>query len=116
MSMPMASSPAGVPARRAKKNARKRTQTDRIFARVSRHQKDLFERAAQLEGRTLTEFLVVHMQEAAEKTIHDRLILSLSTRDSRRLFDAVLSPWEPSDALREEVRQMQDLFASEQGV
>ena len=44
---------------------------ERLEARVSRQQKKLFQRAAELRGVTLTDFLIGALQEAATKTIED---------------------------------------------
>ncbi|MGH6959741.1 MAG: DUF1778 domain-containing protein, partial [Dongiaceae bacterium] len=45
-----------------------RTRAERLEARISRDQKTLFQRAAELQGRTLTDFVVSSAQDAAVRT------------------------------------------------
>ena len=44
----------------------------RLDIRASAGQKALIERAAALEGRSVSEYVLVHVQPAAEQTIQDR--------------------------------------------
>src|SRR5437879_11611342 len=53
---------------KARKYARK---LERLEARVTREQKRIIERAAELRGTSVTEFVVVSAQQAASKTIKD---------------------------------------------
>jgi len=77
---------------------------ERLEARVTSEQKELIERAADLEGRTLTDFLVVSAATAAKKVIQEHEILML-TAQSRSVFLAALqSPPEPNAKLRELAR------------
>jgi len=94
----------------------KRTRADkhdRFSARLSAVQKDILQQAAEIEGRTLTEFVLVHAQEAAQRAIRERAILRLSGRDSIALAQALGSPWEPSEELRADIRHMRDLFGDD---
>ena len=51
---------------------------ERLEARVTAEQKALLQRAAALEGRTLTDFVVRSVQQAAEQTVrrHEELVLN----------------------------------------
>ena len=40
-------------------------KVERLEARVSREQKALFQRAAEIQGRTLTDFMIASVHEAA---------------------------------------------------
>lgn len=73
----------------------------RLEARITPEQKELFERAAALEGRTLTDFIVYHLEPVAEETIRERDILRLSPKDSEFFARALLETAEPSEHLRE---------------
>lgn len=75
----------------------------RIEARVSREQKRLFERAAEVEGVTLTDFIISSMQRAATQTLQEHTTLALSAKDQRAFVDALLNPPEPNPALRRAV-------------
>lgn len=77
----------------------------RFDARLNRDQKLLIQRAADLEGRSMTDFVLQSAQAAAERTIQERGILVLSARDSLTMAAAILNPREPGQALGEAVRQ-----------
>ena len=73
---------------------------ERLEARIAPSQKRLIERAAQLRGTTLTEFVVLSAQEAAAKTINEFEVLNLRD-DAREAFvHAVLNPAAPNAAAR----------------
>jgi uncharacterized protein (DUF1778 family) len=73
---------------------------ERLEARITSDQKKLIERAAQLKGTTVTDFVVTKMQEAAAETIRDYEVLVLRD-ESRELFvRALLNPSEPNDAAK----------------
>jgi uncharacterized protein (DUF1778 family) len=73
---------------------------ERLEARVTREQKELFHRAAALEGRTVTDFVVRSAQLAAEQTISRHEQAVLTARESQAFVEALLSPQEPNKALR----------------
>lgn len=75
-------------------------QQARIEARVSPKQKRLFERAAAIEGVTLTDFAISSMQQAAAKAIQDYGRIELSERNQRAFAEALMNPPEPNEALR----------------
>jgi uncharacterized protein (DUF1778 family) len=52
----------------------------------------LLERAAELQGRSMTDFIVDAAREAAEKTIEQTEIIRLSPADQRHIAEAVISP------------------------
>jgi uncharacterized protein (DUF1778 family) len=72
----------------------------RFGARLTPEQKTLFERAAALTGRSLTDFVVGAAQEIANRTIRDHEVMTLSARDAKTLIDALLNPPEPGPRLR----------------
>jgi uncharacterized protein (DUF1778 family) len=73
----------------------------RIEARVSPKQKRLFERAAELEGVTLTDFAITSMQRAAMSVVEEHRTIELSERNQRVFVEALMNPPEPNQALRE---------------
>ncbi|HET8631979.1 MAG TPA: DUF1778 domain-containing protein [Thermomicrobiales bacterium] len=73
---------------------------ERLEARVSPEQKALIERAARLEGRSVTDFLVRSAQREAERVIREREVVVLSPRDSSAFVRALLDPPPPNEALR----------------
>jgi uncharacterized protein (DUF1778 family) len=76
----------------------------RFNARLTRDQKMLFERAAAISGRSLTDFVIGAANEVASRTIRDHEVLTLSVRNSRALVEALLNPPRPNRALREAFR------------
>ena len=76
-------------------------KSERLEARLTREQKEIFERAADLNGQSLTEFAISSMQRAAEATIREHNVISLTARDSAAFAEALLNPREPNEALRE---------------
>lgn len=75
-------------------------RTARIEARISPEMLNIVKRAAELEGRSVSDFVVAAAQEAARRTIEDSTIVRLSVEDQRRMLDVILDPPEPNDALR----------------
>jgi uncharacterized protein (DUF1778 family) len=76
------------------------TRKERLEARISAEQKELFVRAAELQGRTLTDFVIASVHEAAVRTIGDMQSIQLTAQESRAFAEAMLNPREPTDRLR----------------
>ncbi|WP_414579029.1 DUF1778 domain-containing protein [Anabaena sp. CCY 9402-a] len=72
----------------------------RLEARVSPETKALLQKAADLEGRTLTDFIISSVQAEALRVIQKHQILKLSLEDSEAFVHALLNPPKPNDALR----------------
>jgi uncharacterized protein (DUF1778 family) len=80
-------------------HAEKTGKSERLEARLSREQKELLQYAADLEGRSLTDFVVSHAQTAAVQTITEHTVIKLSRADSIAFVESLLSPSElPADA------------------
>ncbi len=80
-------------------------KAERLEARVTVAQKRLIERAAALQGTTVTDFVVVSAQQAAAKTIQELESLSL-TEEAREVFvNAILNPANPNEAARAAVQR-----------
>lgn len=77
-----------------------RSKTERLEARVSREQKELFQRAADIQGLTLTDFMISSMQNAAVRAIQEHEIMTLTGHDREIFIEALLNPPEPSEKLR----------------
>ena len=72
----------------------------RIETRVSSEQKELIERAAAYSGRTLSDFVIAHVEVAAKKVIEEHERLHLDQTQSRMLVDALLSAKKPNKQLK----------------
>ncbi|MDJ1174416.1 DUF1778 domain-containing protein [Roseofilum capinflatum] len=77
-----------------------KTSSARLEARISQETKALVQKAADLEGRTLTDFVVASVQAAAYKVIEEHQTLKLSIEDSEAFVDAILNPPKPNEALK----------------
>jgi len=76
----------------------------RFDARLNEEQKVLIQKAADLEGRTMTDFVLHSAEAAAEHTIEKRSMLTLSARETESFVDAILRPAQPGPVLRAAVR------------
>lgn len=88
---------------RAKKRVVARKE--RLEARISADQKSLFQRAAELQGRTLTDFVIASVHDAAMRTLDEMQTIRLSADESRAFAEAVLNPRLPSPRLRAAARR-----------
>jgi uncharacterized protein (DUF1778 family) len=82
-----------------------RSKSERLEARISREQKELFQRAADLQGRTLTDFVIGSVHAAALRAVEDADRIRLNARDSRVFADALLNPKGPSAELKAAARR-----------
>lgn len=91
-----------------KKAARSRVRGERLETRVTADQKTLIERAAALQGRTVTDFVLTSVQDAARRAIEEHQRLDLSVRDSQAFVEALINPKPVNDRLRETVRRYRE--------
>jgi uncharacterized protein (DUF1778 family) len=80
----------------------------RIEARVSIEAKALIQKAVDIEGGTLTDFISKSAQIAAQNVIESHQTLKLGIEDSRAFVDAILNPKEPNDALKKAVKRYKE--------
>src|SRR5438094_6536926 len=80
-------------------------KTYRFDARLNEEQKFLIQRAADLEGRTMTDFVLHSAETAAERTIQKRAMLILTARETEAFVDAILNPRAPGVILRRAARE-----------
>ena len=72
---------------------------ERLEARITANQKRLLQRAARLQGRSLSDFVVSSAQSAARRVILDCRIVELSERDSEAFAKVLIDPPPPSPRL-----------------
>jgi len=85
-------------------------KTYRFDARLTEDQKLLIQRAADLEGRSMTDFVLDSAKAAAERTIEKREVLVLTARDAEAFVNAILNPREPGPVLRKAVREYKKMM------
>jgi uncharacterized protein (DUF1778 family) len=83
-----------------KKREAPRAKAYRFDARLNKEQKVLIQKAADLEGRTMTDFVLYSAEAAAERTIQERATVILSARETEAFVDAILHPAKPGPVLR----------------
>ena len=84
----------------------------RFDTRLPKEQKAFFERAARLGGfRSLTDFVVLTVQERAKEIILERERIIASQKDSEIFFDAIINPSKPNQKLTEAANEYKALFS-----
>lgn len=86
------------------------TKSERLEARVTPEQKARIQRAADLEGRSLTEFVVTHLEADAERTISEHEVITFSPRDSDLFFKTLINPPEPNEKLRAAFKRYREML------
>ena len=89
----------------ASNNLPSKNRGARLEARISIEQKALFQQAAMLSTRTLSEFVVASAQEAAARIIQAHETITLTRDEQIRFVSALLTPPAPSDRLRQAAAQ-----------
>ena len=75
-------------------------RTARIDARIAPDALMIVKRAAELQGRSVSDFVVTAAQEAANSAIEEAQIIRLSVADQHAFAAAILDPPAPSAGLR----------------
>ncbi len=83
---------------------------ERLEARVTTQQKELFQQAADLAGRTLTDFIISTVQAAAEESIRTHQVLELTSRGTEAFVAALFHPPVPNERLRAATQRYQELM------
>ena len=80
-------------------------KAERLEARIPAPLKRIFMRASNLEGQTLTDFVLQAATEAARRVIREHEILDLSQRDQLAFAEAIVNPPEANPALKMAARR-----------
>ena len=67
-------------------------RTARVEARIAPEALAVVRRAAELQGRSVSDFLVAAALKDAQRTIEDAQIIRLSVQDQQRFADLLLDP------------------------
>jgi uncharacterized protein (DUF1778 family) len=76
------------------------TRSTRLEARIAPDALAVVKRAAEIQGRSVSDFVVAAAQEAARKTIEETQLVRLSVEDQIAFAEAIIAPSDPNDALR----------------
>jgi uncharacterized protein (DUF1778 family) len=93
----------------SRKSTPDRTRGERLEARITAAQKNLIQRAAELEGRSVTDYVIASLQEAAKRTVESHETIVLGASESRAFVEALLAPPPVNRRLKESVRQYREI-------
>lgn len=85
-------------------------RTARIEARISPEALAFVRRAAQIQGRSVSDFVTAAAQDAAQRTIEATQVIRVSLDDQRAFVEAILDPPEPTPALRRAFQRRRELI------
>jgi uncharacterized protein (DUF1778 family) len=87
------------------------TRTARVEARIAPDALAVVRRAAELQGRSVSDFLVAAALKDAQRTIEDAQIIRLSVEDQQRFADLLLNPPPPlAPAMKRALKARQRLI------
>jgi uncharacterized protein (DUF1778 family) len=81
-------------------NSPDRGRSERLEARITQAQKNLFKKAAELQGRSLSDFIVQAASDAAMRVVQEHQVITLTAREQAVLIEALLNPPAPGPRLR----------------
>ncbi len=87
-------------------------RTARIEARIAPSALRVVKRAAKLQGRSISDFVVAAAQEVAHRTIDEAQVIRLSIEDQERFVELLLNPPALAPALKRAKRAHARLIAS----
>lgn len=87
-------------------------RTARVEARIAPDALAVVRRAAELQGRSVSDFLVAAALKDAQRTIEDAQIIRLSVDDQQRFADLLLNPPPLAPAMKRALDARKRLLAS----
>ena len=81
------------------------SRTSRIEARIAPDVLAVVRRAAEIQGRSLSDFVVAAAQDAAQKTVAEREVIRLSRKAQEQFASLLLKPPKPRPALMRAFRR-----------
>ena len=87
--------------------------TARLEARISADLHAMLKRAAEIQGRTMTDFVVSAVQLAAQDAIETAEVIRLSLADQECFAKALLAPPRPAPALKRAFARRRKLIRAE---
>ena len=85
-------------------------RTSRVEARIAPDSLEIIRRAAEIQGRSISDFIVAAAQEAAQRTIADIEVLRLSRQAQEQFAHLLLNPPAPTPALARAFERHRDLI------
>lgn len=85
----------------------------RLEARISSDLHAMLKRAAEIQGRTLTDFVISAAQDAARRAIEQSEVIRLSLADQKCFAQALLASPKPAPALKRAFARHRKLVRAE---
>jgi len=85
-------------------------RTSRVEARIAPDSLEIIRRAAEIQGRSISDFMVAAAQEAAQRAIADVEMLRLSRQTQQQFVDLLLNPPAPNAALKRAFKRHRELL------
>lgn len=89
------------------------SKSARLDARLPEAVLDLLRRAASIQGRSLSEFVVTSAREAAEKAIANHQLIELTVADQEQFANAILDPPPLASPLTDAAKRYREQVDSE---
>ena len=86
-------------------------RTARVEARIAPDALAVVRRAAELQGRSISDFLVAAALKDAHQTIEDAQIIRLSVDDQQRFAELLLNPLPLAPAMQRAIKARKRLIA-----
>ncbi|NES23373.1 MAG: DUF1778 domain-containing protein [Symploca sp. SIO3E6] len=83
----------------------------RVTARLPASVKDTLQKAADLTGATLNQFIIQAAVKEAQEVINTEQLIHLSPQDADRIFSLIENPPAPNKHLKEAIKQHQAFFS-----
>jgi len=88
------------------------TRTARIEARIAPDALAVVKRAAEIQGRSISDFVVAAAQEAAHRTIEETQIIRLSVQDQQAFAEAILNPPPLAPAMERAIERYRNIVTA----
>ncbi len=85
-------------------------RTARIEARIAPEALAVVRRAAEIQGRSVSDFVVAAAQEAAQKAVAETEVIRLSREAQERFVSLLLNPPPPSGVLLRSTKRHRELI------
>ena len=86
-------------------------RTARVEARIAPDALAIVRRAAEIQGRSISDFVVAAAQDAARKTVAETEVIRLSRKAQQQFATLLLKPPKPAPALARAFRRHRSLIA-----
>jgi len=90
--------------------AKKPAKVARLEARITRDALANVRRAAEIQGRSVSDFVVAAAQDAAQKTISEVEVIRLCREAQEQFVSLLLNPREPNSALKRAFERHRAMF------